>query len=408
MSSDLASLLSWLQKQSTTITSAGTHEHPGYSGVHPISQHHRHGATGDFTVPEEYWKDPTYFDEEQQEERPQQINITQIARAHGLDMRSLHRAMQQKYGANRLSSQVMENEYYDPDKEKIIKVREIMLTPSQVQTAHQLATELKRRSGRMTRPMRIIRPATVRQTSEPLFAMEKWLLEKQKRAYHTDDGKYPYHPVRVIDHEDWFATHRSGIINKPGKTLSPKYSTRAQRGLKPRTTVAIHQNIVADYPEINDYILQILEKNSSVISPRLREIRILKPEEIKQLGTLVGRYKETLGVYFFDKGLLTLNQFYFKHFQRYKHDFEMTLIHEASHALWHDLPFDQAQLWKQLWRDEIKNNDGLDIYGQDDPLEAFPELITQIRRSDAPNAKKWFKEHGAKRSVEFLEKRGFV
>ena len=142
----------------------GYHEHLRYAGVHPVSQHHRFfghkqvGEQDEFTVPEKYWEgneDP---------EALTSISISSVARAHRIDPDSLSRALRtEKIGVT--PEQLIFREYYDENGQRKV-MKEILLSPAQVNAVHEIAMNVKRNSLSRSRPMRRI---------NKLFKM--WIME---------------------------------------------------------------------------------------------------------------------------------------------------------------------------------------------------------------------------------------
>lgn len=141
--------IDWLIKGPLLAT--GWHEHVGIQEPHLIGQHHRKNPHN-YTVPEEYWKEPEY---EGEEEATTDINLTDIARQYNISSNSLGRALRREIYIP--PEQLQWVEHYTAEGRQM-KVPEVRLTPAQVQLAHQIAREVSQRSLGISRRARVIVP----------------------------------------------------------------------------------------------------------------------------------------------------------------------------------------------------------------------------------------------------------
>ncbi|MEK6861130.1 MAG: DUF192 domain-containing protein, partial [Nanoarchaeota archaeon] len=126
---------SWLSKQASLEKqggqcSVGQHEHQGIMGCHRVRQHHRfeHRQSGfedEFTYP---------LPESEEEDVITNIGTTSIARAHDVSPDSLLDALKRIYGIRALSNQVVDRTVYTPEG-KLLRFKQVVLTPSQIETA---------------------------------------------------------------------------------------------------------------------------------------------------------------------------------------------------------------------------------------------------------------------------------
>ena len=141
----------------------GYHQHPQIMGCHLISQHHRFqhkdvtDAKREFTVPEKYWEHPDYIDEEGDDpEILTETNVSTLARAYGILPNTLSAVLKRELKGVK-EDQFVETEEFD-EKGNKIRFKELLLTPAQLEMAHEIAANVKRRAQHRHGIMTITRP----------------------------------------------------------------------------------------------------------------------------------------------------------------------------------------------------------------------------------------------------------
>lgn len=147
----------WVEKAKQKLQLAeqcaiGFHQHAGYPYCHPIDTHHRHGGA-EYTVPDP--EDSSYPQDEDFEDAPTGITVSDVARAHGLTSKTLGRALANFYGYEKESG-VGEpaTKHVVTSSGQLLPIKVNLLTPQQVRVAHEVARKTKIKSESRSRPSR--------------------------------------------------------------------------------------------------------------------------------------------------------------------------------------------------------------------------------------------------------------